>query len=421
MFRKFRQLLFSRPDDIGFENYLVLVLCAMIAITGYLGIIMNSILGIGWLAVMMSVLPAVIFTSIYFYSRIRKRYKLSKYAFVIISIVMINIQWAVNFGSTSPIPYLFIVLYTFIFFLFHGRTRTVFTIIVIANVVILLLVEMQNPGIFGHYANDTVRLVDMIWGLLMYFLLSILLLTIGFKFFKDQQEKAEKADKLKSSFLANMSHEIRTPMNGILGFSSLLKEPGLPQETQQKYLKIIEDSGHRLMGIINDIIDISKIESGLMELHKSDVDIHEVTNYIYQLLKPEADRKHLQFILSNGNPAKHVVVHTDKEKLYAILINLVKNAIKYTEKGEVRFGYHGHENDIEFFVTDTGIGISAEMRELVFERFIQATPPSKQVVEGTGLGLPITRAYVEMLGGKLSMESDAGKGTEFRILFNFGR
>lgn len=389
----------------------------MIALTGYLGIIMNSILGLGWIAVSMSVLPAVIFTAIYFYSRIKKRYKLSKYAFTIISILMINIQWAVNFGSTSPIPYLFIVLYTFIFFLFKGRTRTVFTLIVIANVVILLLVEMHNPGVFGQYANDTVRLVDMMWGLLMYFLLSILLLTIGFKFYKDQQERAEKADRLKSSFLANMSHEIRTPMNGILGFTSLLKEPGLPPDIQQNYLKIIEDSGMRLLGIINDIIDISKIESGLMELHTSDVDIHEVTNYVFHLLKPEADRKNLHFSLIRENPDSQVFLHTDKEKLYAILINLVKNALKYTEKGEVCFGYKGLVSGIEFFVRDTGIGIAADMREQIFERFIQAGTPSRQVVEGTGLGLPITKAYVEMLGGTLSMTSNPGTGTEFRIRF----
>ncbi len=419
MLKRFTQFLFFRPGEIGFENYLVLVMCALIALTGYLGIIMNSILNLGWIAISLSAAPAGIFTAVYIYSRVRQKYSISKYLLTIVTIVMINIQWAVNYGSTSPIPYLFVVLYSFIFFLFHGKVRNFFTLAVILNVVVLIAIEIQNPNIFGQYENDTIRLVDMLWGLLMYFLISIILLTIAMRFYKNQQEKAQTADRLKSSFLANMSHEIRTPMNGILGFTSLLKDPEITVEQQHKYIKIIEESGVRLMGIINDIVDISKIESGLMEVNIQDVNIHEITEYLYDFFNPEARKKGIHLSVSNGLLQPELWIKTDKEKLYAILTNLLKNAILYTQEGSVKYGYRVESNIMRFFVIDTGPGIPKFLQDVVFERFMQADAARNQVIQGTGLGLSITKAYVEMLGGRIHLESIPGKGSEFYFTIPF--
>ena len=283
------------------------------------------------------------------------------------------------------------------------------------------------------------------------------------------KEKAQESDRLKSAFLANMSHEIRTPMNGILGFTELLRTPGLSGESQQTYIEIIKKSGDRMLNIINDIIDISKIEAGLIKLNISESNVNEQIEYIYTFFKTEVDEKGLKLYLKSGYQNQEPIIQTDREKLFAILTNLVKNAIKYTRVGSIEFGYElvssvypehirqiGNEeetlrgvetlNDVEtlhatslpetplpetslpepplsetpvpanilqFYVRDTGLGIPPERHEAIFERFIQADIEDTMARQGAGLGLAITRSYVEMLGGKIWVESEPGVGSTF--------
>lgn len=231
------------------------------------------------------------------------------------------------------------------------------------------------------------------------------------------KEKAEESDRLKSAFLANMSHEIRTPMNGILGFAELLKEPDITGEQHQDYLEIIEKSGARLLNIINDIVDISKIESGQMKVSLNDVNVNEQLEFIYKLFNREVEQKELHLSLKKSLSTSEVIISTDREKLYAILANLVKNAIKYTNSGYIELGYNiagtNHASALQFFVKDTGIGIAKHRQEAIFERFIQADIFDKMARQGAGLGLAISKAYVEMLGGKIWVESEEGKGSTF--------
>ena len=230
------------------------------------------------------------------------------------------------------------------------------------------------------------------------------------------KEKAEESERLKSAFLANMSHEIRTPMNGILGFTSLLEDPGLTGEKQHEYIQIIEKSGIRMLNIINDIIDISKIESGLMKVHIKESDIKEQMEYIYTFFKPEVEAKGMKLIFRSTLPANEAIIQTDREKLFAILTNLVKNAIKYSNEGTIEFGYDRVTNgndSLQFYVKDTGTGIPKDRQEAIFERFIQADITDTRTQQGAGLGLAITKAYVDMLGGKIWVESKEGKGSTF--------
>jgi len=227
------------------------------------------------------------------------------------------------------------------------------------------------------------------------------------------KEQAEESDRLKSAFLANMSHEIRTPMNGILGFAGLLKEPDLTGETQQEYIKIIEKSGDRMLNIINDIIDISKIEANLIDVNISDSNLNEKMEFIYNFFKPQVEEKGMRFLLRNTLTAKEANIRTDNEKVYSILTNLVKNAIKYSKKGTIEFGYIKKDNTLEFFVKDTGIGIPKDRQKAIFERFVQADITDKMARQGAGLGLSISKAYVELLGGKIWVESKEGTGSTF--------
>ncbi len=227
------------------------------------------------------------------------------------------------------------------------------------------------------------------------------------------KEKAEESDRLKSSFLANMSHEIRTPMNGILGFTELLKEPKLSDKEQQEYINIIEKSGKRMLNIINDIINISKVESGQIDIIITETNVNEQIEYIHTFFKPEAKHKGIQFNYSKPLLSDKAFIKTDREKLYAILTNLVKNALKFTNEGSIEFGYEKKGAALEFFVKDTGLGISISQKKIIFERFRQANETISRSHEGSGLGLAISKAYVEMLGGKIWVESQEGIGSTF--------
>lgn len=233
------------------------------------------------------------------------------------------------------------------------------------------------------------------------------------------KEKAEESDRLKSAFLANMSHEIRTPMNGIMGFAELLKEPDLMSEEKEEYIDIIRKSGKRMLNIINDIISISKVESGQMQVTITETNINEQIGYICSFFKPEVDQKKIDILYKNPLPAKHAFIKTDKEKVYAILTNLVKNAIKFTWQGYIELGCERKEEYYEFYVKDTGDGIQKDKEEVIFERFRQGTEALSRNYEGAGLGLAISKAYVEMLGGKIWVQSTLGKGSVFYFTLPF--
>ncbi|WP_281335826.1 PAS domain S-box protein [Flavobacterium eburneipallidum] len=233
------------------------------------------------------------------------------------------------------------------------------------------------------------------------------------------KEKAEESDRLKLAFLANMSHEIRTPMNGILGFTELLKAPNLAGKEQQEYITIIEKSGVRMLNIINDIISISKVESGQIEVSLSETNINEQIDYLYHFFKPEATQKGIKLYTNTLLETKEAILLTDKEKLYAILTNLVKNAIKFTDSGTIEFGYRKKEKFLEFYVKDSGLGISSSQQKIIFERFRQANDTISRSHEGSGLGLAISKAYVEKLGGKIWVTSEEGKGSTFYFTIPF--
>lgn len=229
------------------------------------------------------------------------------------------------------------------------------------------------------------------------------------------KEKAEEGDRLKSAFLANISHEIRTPMNGILGFADLLKTPALPPENQQEFISMIEQNGQRMLSTINNLIDISKIEAGEKSLKITAIDINHLMEELFRLYKPLADHKNLLLSYSVGSLNSESMVNTDRLKLKKILSNLINNGIKFTNRGQVEFGYTVQGSKLVFFVKDTGIGIQKAQEAVIFEQFKQGSMGFSRSHEGVGLGLAISKAYVELLGGSIRVESEPGKGSTFRI------
>ena len=232
----------------------------------------------------------------------------------------------------------------------------------------------------------------------------------------EAKEHAEESDRLKTAFLHNISHEIRSPMNGIIGFTNLLLEPGLTGDQQHEYINIVKNSSNRMLNTINDLMDISLIESGQMKVAVTEINMNEQIEYLYTFLKPEAEKKGIQFSIKNLLASRDAYINTDPEKINAILLNLIKNAIKFTNDGSIEFGCSkkiGEPAQLEFFVKDTGIGINKNWHQTIFNRFVQADLSLSKKYEGSGLGLSISKAYTEMLGGKIWVESVEGKGSVF--------
>jgi len=232
--------------------------------------------------------------------------------------------------------------------------------------------------------------------------------------------KAEESDRLKSAFLANMSHEIRTPMNSILGFTGLLKKPDLSNMKKEKYVELIEKSGHRMLNTLNDLISISRIEAGEVKVYYTNLNINKLFEELCDFFRNEAILRGIKLTAYPSLSDDDAVIITDDVKLHAVLTNLIKNALKFTHEGSIDFGYQLSENELTFYVKDTGKGISKEFQKKLFQRFVQEESGYTRMYEGSGLGLSISKAYVEMLGGKIWLEySEPEKGTEFRFVLPY--
>jgi len=227
------------------------------------------------------------------------------------------------------------------------------------------------------------------------------------------KEKAEESDRLKSAFLANMSHEIRTPMNGIIGFSDMINIPDISDQKRKFYAEIIKSSSHQLLNIVNDIVDISKIEAGIVEVNSNELNLNDLMLDLFSFYKPATQKNNINLYLNKGLNDEDAQIISDETKLRQIMNNLISNALKFTHEGHVKFGYTLKKEFIEFFVEDTGIGIPIDQQELVFDRFRQAKRDEIHNYGGTGLGLAIAKAFVSKLYGQLSLYSKPGKGTTF--------
>jgi CheY-like chemotaxis protein len=229
------------------------------------------------------------------------------------------------------------------------------------------------------------------------------------------KEKAEESDRLKTAFLQNMSHEIRTPMNAIMGFADLIKDSLDDKSKLIKYSEIISTRCYDLLDIINDILDIAKIESGLLSINYEECILNDLFTEISSFFREYQKRlakENIKFILVPLN--EKIIIKTDKVKLKQIFINLITNALKFTEEGTIHVGYETiDEKYLQFFVRDTGRGIPADKQKLIFERFIQLDEFSNSNISGTGLGLPIVKGLINLLGGEIGLESELNKGSTF--------
>ncbi|HYX08040.1 MAG TPA: PAS domain S-box protein [Bacteroidales bacterium] len=236
---------------------------------------------------------------------------------------------------------------------------------------------------------------------------------------KIAKEKAEESDRLKSAFLANISHEIRTPMNGIVGFSEMLIKPNLSEEKRGKFINIIKKSCRQLTLIIDDIVDVSRIETNQIKLNQNETHVESIMKNLLNFFRPQAREKNINLEFADMENRQVNAIYTDEVKLTQVLTNLIGNAIKFTNNGSVIFGCTLKGEMLQFYVKDTGIGIKPGYQRIIFERFRQVETSMSRNYGGTGLGLSISKAFVEMMGGKISLDSIPGEGSTFLFSIPF--
>jgi PAS domain S-box-containing protein len=227
------------------------------------------------------------------------------------------------------------------------------------------------------------------------------------------KEKAEESDRLKTAFLRNISHEIRTPMNAIIGFASLMSVPDLPSEALFSYAKTIQEGSYQLLSIINDIVDVSSIKANIIKKNVTSVNINVTLKSLNKQFQLKASENNNTLNLNIGLDDYKAIIQTDSTRLIQILSNLINNALKFTKQGRVEFGYTLMESFLEFFVSDTGIGIPPDQHSRIFDSFYQVENTLSRQYGGTGLGLAICKAYCELLGGNIWLNSEPGKGSVF--------
>jgi signal transduction histidine kinase len=228
-------------------------------------------------------------------------------------------------------------------------------------------------------------------------------------------EKADESERLKTAFVQNLSHEVRTPLNAIIGFSTLLCEPEQDLQQRQQFLDIINTSTDHLLEVIDNVIEISRIDANIVKPEYKNVDINAMLERVYNQFKPKTDGNKISLYLNPGLGDSNLRIETDGYMLLQVMICLAGNAIKFTEHGKVELGYNLKDDKVEFYVSDTGIGIPDEHKPKIFNRFYQAENSATRGYSGTGLGLAISKAYTELLGGSIRFESKVGEGSVFWV------
>ncbi len=227
------------------------------------------------------------------------------------------------------------------------------------------------------------------------------------------KEHAEESDRLKTAFLQNISHEIRTPLNAIYGFTGFLNDKDLTEEDREFYVKIIQSSSDQLVSIVTDILTISSLEANQIKVDVSKVCINNILDELYVIFKEQSQNKEVDLLTHKGLDDGQSEIFTDKTKLTQILVNLLSNAFKFTNKGSIEFGYRLKEGIVEFYVKDTGLGIPEKFQKTIFKRFGQVKHKGPKLYSGTGLGLSISKGFVKLLGGKIRVESVHKNGSTF--------
>ena len=410
--------LLGNKNEFSYEQRFVITISLLAFLASLFATTTNIVLELGRTMIISTIISALAYFIIYSIARFIKAFEITKLLLIIFSCIILSFLWFKNAGSYGPISFIFFNIFLLIILLWEGLTRKILLIGLILNLALLFYLEVKYPQLINTYPSETGRIFDLFSGVIIFFVIgSYILVYIKHNYIREKK-KAEESDLLKTAFLANMGHEIRTPMNSIVGFSNLILKKKLSTEKHDMYLKIINSSSKYLIRLIEDIIDISKIESNQLTIQEEEFYLDEILNSLELELiefKKRFEKDNVHLIISK---CENCILQTDKTRLKQILINLANNAIKFTHKGYVKISSNMEKNKLIFTIEDTGIGMKEEEQEKIFERFYKIHNPDNELLyAGTGIGLSITQRLVELMGGTLSLESEYGKGSNFIVQF----
>lgn len=402
----------------GFEENidaeLVSSLSLVALIISLVGFFVNFLMRLNHLVSLIVGVSIIVYFTLYKFSKKEKYQTITKWTLIVFSITLLNLLWYYNNGSRGPALYIFVIIYSFFILVFSGKQKIILTGIASLNVIILFLLEYRNPNMVGHYYSNHDRIIDVYTALIYYGLIFYVFLTIIRDAYLAQYKKAKTADKLKSAFLANMSHEIRTPLNAIVGFSNLLADGTIKDEEKEQYVSIINTSSETLLQLIDDILDVSMIEANQVKINAEFFSVNDLMQNLKETYTPSLKKKKGDAVtLELQIPKDTFLITSDPIRINQVMINLLNNAVKFTEKGKISFGFSAQGEQLRFFVKDTGIGIEPSHINYLFDRFYKIEDDNKKLYRGTGIGLYLCKKITEMLGGSIHVRSEFGKGSEF--------
>lgn len=395
-----------------FEEKLLLGTTLLVSLILIAGTIIDIAIGLNDTIVVVAFVGSLSFLCIYFYGRFNG---LNRWLTVIIcsfTLFYLNLIWYVNYGSHGPMMLTFVIYYSFVILVFDKRYLPAASIILFLDILGLYLIELEYPEIIGTYSDPIARLNDNYSGVI-FSLMAIFSFTYAIKQnYLKEYKRAKMSDQLKSAFLANMSHEIRTPLNAIVGFSSLLSDPDNSAEDKKVFEEQVQRNSDYLLNLIEDIIDVSKIESNQLTLKIQKFDVVPHIRQVIQSFQLAIPANKNVVITDNIDRAS-LFVNSDPVRFEQIIRNLLANAVKFTEEGLIELSCKKDDVFYVFSVKDSGIGIHREHQEVIFDRFMKIDNCKQHLYRGTGIGLFLSKQLVQMVGGKIWVESEIGKGSTF--------
>lgn len=396
----------------NFEERLLILSTLFMSLFNFVYVFANLLMGLNILIVVATILGSVVFFILYLVLRRKSRPKIMHFVVSILMLLFIDFSWLVNYGSNGPVFQFFIVLLLFIILLFHRKYYLYFTLVLVVNALVLFGLEYFQRGIVGAYPNEQSRMFDNYIGFFFCVPIVLSFLSAIKKKYIYEHERAQKSDQLKSAFLANVSHEIRTPLNAIVGFSALMAESDVTNEDKQMFCGHVLHNSEHLLNLIDDIVDVSKIESNQMEVKIRDVNVVPLIGMVVQTFQ-SSGLAGSEVEIQDTLQFPKLILKVDKVRFEQVLRNLISNAVKFTDKGIIQVGGRKDKDFYTFWVKDTGIGISHEHQKIIFDRFIKIDSSKQHLYRGTGIGLFLSKVLVEMMGGRIWVESVLGKGSTF--------
>lgn len=404
-------LIYGKSVD-RFEDRLFLLTSLSITLVLILSTFFNWLIGLEVSLILLSAVGIVLYLALYLFGRFVTLGNVFYWVISIISLLYTDFIWFLNYASQGPILPLFVVLYAFFILVFDKKYILSISILMFSNLLGLLLVELFYSEAIGSYSDISSRVYDNYIGMVFSFLVIYSFIAVIKRNYVREYERAKMSDNLKSAFVANMSHEIRTPLNAIVGFSSLMTDPDIQEEDKKAFESQIQLNSDYLLSLIEDIIDVSKIESNQLTVRLVDVDVVPLIKQITQSFQLTVPKWKNVRVISNIDNSE-LVVNVDRVRFEQILRNLLSNAIKFTDEGIIEVGCQKSKDFYTFFVKDSGIGIHIEHQQVIFDRFRKIDNNKQQLYRGTGIGLFLSRQLVEMFGGKIWVESELNKGSIF--------